>query len=122
MKGTMIFEFTMSSMRILAAVLLLSFVVGSGCATGQRRVALQERLGSLVGQPIDEAVKLWGAADATQQMTDGTTVYTWRLPWTSSSVNYGVPGGAVVPHQHLCRITLQTDSTSTIRSYHYEDC
>jgi len=118
----MIARFAVSSRRMLTSALILFLVVGGGCATGQRRVALQKRLDSLVAQPIDEAVKLWGAADATQQMTDGAIVYTWRLPWTSESVNYGVPGGAVVPHQHLCRITLQTDSAGTIRSYHYEDC
>ena len=118
----MILRFTIFAKRMLAPTLFLSIALSSGCATGQRKVTRQEQLKSLIGQPIDEAVKLWGAADATQQMTDGTIVYTWRLPWTSSSVNYGVPGGAVVPHQHLCRITLQTDRAGTIRSYHYEDC
>src|SRR5467141_3067999 len=115
----MILRFTIFAKRMLAPTLFLSIALSSGCATGQRKVTRQEQLKSLIGQPIDEAVKLWGAPDATHQLTDGTVVYTWRQPWTSSGVNYGVsPGGAIVTHQHLCRTTIQTDSAGVIGSYH----
>ena len=91
----MISKVVVFSIRTLAPTLVLSIVLSSGCATGQRKVALRDRLDSLIGQPIDEAVKLWGAPDATHQMSDGAVAYSWRQPWTSSGVNYAVPGGAV---------------------------
>ena len=103
------------------AVLVFSLFMLSAvsCHHGAK---LTDRLESMKGHSIDEAVMRWGTPDGSYTLTNGTTAYTWRRPWTSSGVNYAVQGGAAVAFQHVCRITIQTDSAGTILHYHYEDC
>lgn len=94
----------------------------SGCHRGPS--ALQLKLDSAVERKalIDEKIVEWGAPDSKAPLSDGRVVYTWKMPWTSSGINYGVPGGQAYSTQHLCIVAVTVMSDNTIQSYNQRDC
>ena len=107
-----------SAILPIIALLLLQ----NGCHSGPN--ALQIKLDSAVERKasIDERIVDWGAPDSKAPLSDGRVVYTWKMPWTSSGVNYAVPGGQAYSSQHLCTVAITVTSDNIIQSYNYRDC
>lgn len=94
----------------------------NGCHRGSS--ALQLKLDSAVERKalIDERIVEWGAPDSKALLSDGRVVYTWKMPWTNSGVNYAVQGGQAYSSQHLCTVAITVISDNTVQSYNYRDC
>ena len=85
---------------------------------------LQIKLDSAVERKasIDERIIDWGGPDRKEPLSDGRIVYTWKMPWTSSDVNYAVRGGQAYSSQHVCTIVITVTSDNVVQSYNYRDC
>jgi hypothetical protein len=59
---------------------------------------------------ITERIMEWGAPSEKHTLSDGRIVYTWKIPWTWSSVN------------HLCTIAITASADNTVESYNYRYC
>ena len=113
-----------TTIRLCTATFLIMglFFVQNGCQRGPS--ALQIKLDSAVERKalIDERIVDWGAPDSKAPLSDGRVVYAWKMPWTSSGVNYGVPGGQAYSSQHLCTVAVTVTSDNIIQSYNRRDC
>jgi hypothetical protein len=107
------------SVVLLSLMLLL---LQYGCHLGPS--VLQIKLDSAVERKasIDERIVGWGAPDSKAPLSDGRVVYTWKMPWTSSGVNYAVPGGQAYSSQHLCTVAITVTSDNIVQNYNYRDC
>lgn len=107
-----------SAVLLILTLLLLQY----GCHRGPS--ALQIKLDSAVERKasIDERIVDWGAPDSKAPLSDGRVVYTWKMPWTSSGVNYAVPGGQAYSRQHLCTVAVTVTSDNIVQRYNNRDC
>lgn len=112
------------SFRPHVAILLIMalLLLQNGCQHGPS--ALQIKLDSAVERKalIDERIVEWGAPESKAPLSDGRVVYTWKMPWTSSGINYSVPGGQAYSSQHLCTVAVTVTSDNVIQSYSQRDC
>jgi len=91
-------------MKISYIVIMLSFIILTGCTT------LTTVMESWRGHNIDDVSASWGAPSSVIQRRDGGATYTWT---ELSSNRYGV---------HQCRKNFVTDRSGTIVSYSYNGC
>jgi len=106
--------------------LLIAILLGlqCGCVSKRDTSKLRMKLDDAVQRhaSIDERIMEWGAPWGKGPLSDGRVVYTWKIPWTGSYVNYGVPGGQAYTVQHWCTIIITATADNTVQSYNYRDC
>jgi hypothetical protein len=100
---------------------LLVLIVLVGCV--HRPPQLDRFLGAQVGSNTDTLLMRYGAPARSAQLSDGSMVYTWERPWTSTAPVCNAsgcwPGPAVA---HICRITVTTGASGIVTRWRYEDC
>lgn len=110
--------------KSMRKIFLIVFVASLQYACAHDNNRLRVKLDDAVQRhaSIDERIMDWGAPSGKDSLSDGRLVFTWKMPWTGSYVNYAVPGGQAYSAQHWCTIVITTSADNTVQSYNYRDC
>jgi hypothetical protein len=107
----------MRTLLLIATLICFQFGCGHPNPTGVRA-----KLDDAVSRhaSIDERIIEWGAPSMKETLSDGQTVYTWKLPWTETELLPGTTTGYQLPHD--CTVVITASSDNIIHSYKTEDC